>query len=64
MANYIVKFIQEWIYEVEAQDEYEAEDVAYEQFKATMTTPIANTSYSDVIISEYDEEDGQWYTLD
>lgn len=59
-----VVFIQEWDYEVEADDADEAEDVAYDKFNTTMREPIAHTSYDDVRISEYDEEDEQWYIVE
>lgn len=36
MSKYRIAFIQEWDYEVEANDEVEAEDLAYDQFNKTM----------------------------
>lgn len=63
MSKYRIVFIQEWEYEVEANDEVEAEDLAYDQFNKTMREPIAHTSYDNVRIHEYDENHEQWFEL-
>lgn len=50
--EYVVTFVQNHVYFVEADDECEAEDKAYEQFRSDMRTPIANTHYDEVIVEE------------
>lgn len=56
MKRYIVTFVQYHTYEVEAEDEHEAENKAYKEFESDMYYPMANTFYDDVEI-ECDEED-------
>lgn len=54
--NYTVTFVQYYTYEVEAENDQEAENKAYEEFRADMCCPIAHTHYDDVEV-ECDEED-------
>lgn len=57
MANYAVTFCQYNVYWVEANDESEAENKAYEQFKSDMTSSIAHTDYDEVIVDEIIENE-------
>ena len=50
--QYVVTFVQNNVYFVEADDECEAEDKAYEKFRSDMRTPIAHTHYDEVIVEE------------
>lgn len=63
MARYTVTFSQYSVYNVEASDEDEAEDIAYEMFKADMRVPIARTYYDEVEIEcdEEEEDDEEFY---
>ena len=54
--KYYVSFIQYHNYEVEADNESEAENKAYNQFANDMRYPVAQTWYDDVEI-DCDEED-------
>lgn len=54
--TYTVTFIQYHTYEVEAKDDREAENKAYEEFRGDMCKPVANTWYDEVEI-ECDDED-------
>ena len=58
MATFRVYVTQYHSYEVEADDENEAERLGLEEFYADMRYPIANTSYDevDVDVEELDEE--------
>ena len=54
--NYTVTFIQYHTYDVEAEDDYEAENKAYKEFASDMRHPVAQTWYDEVEI-HCDEED-------
>lgn len=54
--KYKVWFTQYWGYEVEAEDEDVAFDLALEDFHAEMRRPIAHTCWDDVEITEVEEE--------
>ena len=56
MATFRVCVTQYHSYEVEAEDEYEAERLGLEEFYADMRYPIANTSYDEIDVEELDEE--------
>ena len=56
MEKYYVTFVQKWGYEVEAEDEAEAEYLAFKQFEQTMREPIAHTNYDYVEVSDLDNE--------
>ena len=55
--RYIVTFSQYSEYEVEANSESEAIDVAYKDFKTEMSRPVAHTIYDDVEVAEIDDDD-------
>jgi hypothetical protein len=55
--NYKVTFIQYNTYEVEADDDGEAEVKAYKEFYNDMVRPIAHTYYDEVEIECEDEDD-------
>ena len=50
MNKYNVTYTQYYAYTVEAEDEDEAESLAYDMFKADMRYPVANTFYDEVEI--------------
>ncbi len=56
MARYNVIVTQYHEYEVEADDEYEAESLGIEEFRKDMYRPIAKTWYDEVEVEELDEE--------
>ena len=56
MATFRVYVTQYYSYEVEADDENEAERLGLEEFYADMRYPIANTSYDEIDVEEIDEE--------
>ena len=56
MARYSVTFTQSYIYEVEAENEGEAEDLAYTIFKSDMYYPVARTWYDDCEIECLEED--------
>lgn len=56
MAKFRVTFVQYWVYDVEAEDEEQAEDLAYKEFRSDMYHPTANTHYDDVEIKEVGEK--------
>lgn len=58
MKNYIVTFAQYYTYCVEAENEDEAENKAYKEFKSDMLIPVANTRYDDVEIECNEEDEG------
>lgn len=45
MGRYSVTFTQSYTYEVEAEDEWEAEDFAYTIFQSDMRHPVARTRH-------------------
>lgn len=53
--KFMVTFTQEWHYEVEAEDEREAEDLAYKEFHKEMTIPIANLHYDRINIEDLED---------
>ena len=55
--KYKVTYIQEWAYEVDAEDEYEAESIGNQLFADEMRRPIAHLHTDDVIIEELEEEE-------
>ncbi len=57
MAHYAVTFCQYNVYWVEANDESEAENKAYEEFKNEMTSFVAHTHYDEVIVDEIIENE-------
>lgn len=56
MPRYEVIVTQYHSYEVEADDEYEAEKLGLEEFEADMRCPIADTHYDEIDVEELDEE--------
>lgn len=56
MAKYNVTYTQYYTYTVEADNEDEAESLAYEEFESDMRYPVANLWYDDIEI-ECAEED-------
>ena len=52
MPEYNVTFTQYHNYVVEAEDENEAENLAYKEFLSDMCSSIANTSYDEVEVEE------------
>lgn len=61
MAKYRITFIQMYSYEVEAEGDSQAENIAYKEFANDMRSPIARTSYDDIEIEELEEEDDEEY---
>lgn len=57
MATYGVTFVQNHVYWVEANDETEAENRAYEKFKDDMMSSVANCTYDEVIVDEVIENE-------
>ena len=57
MSKYKVWFTQYYSYEVEAEDEDTAIDLAYEDFETEMRRPIANTCYDEVEIEGIEEDE-------
>lgn len=55
MAKYEVTFTQYSSYEVEAETEDEAIDIAYYEFEADMRYPVANTFYDEVSAAAVEE---------
>ena len=55
--RYEVNFIQNWVYEVDAVDEHEAEEKAYREFSNQMSYPVAHTNYDDITIELLDDEE-------
>ena len=62
MKSYIVTFTQYHTYEVEAEDEWEARDIAHREFESDMYSPIANPFYDEIEVqyNEEDEEDEEY----
>lgn len=52
MEEYEVTFIKYYTYHVEAENEDEAIDIAEEDFRADMRSPIADTTYDNVEVEE------------
>lgn len=50
MSTYNVTYIQYHSYTVEADNEDEAESLAYDMFESDMRYPVANTFYDDIEI--------------
>ena len=57
MATFTVRFIQQYEYEVEANDVDEAMDIAEENFSNDMCSPIANTVWDEMIVEDEDGEE-------
>jgi len=57
MANYLVTFIKYLEYEVEGENESEAEDKAYKLFCRDARYPVADTHYDEVEIEEIEGDD-------
>lgn len=57
MKSYTVTFVQYYTYEVEAENEHEAENEAYKEFESDMCCPVANTFYDDIEIECNEEDD-------
>lgn len=55
--KYRVTFTCYYEYEVEAEDENEAEDIGYDEFRSEMARPIACTHYDDIDIECLDDEE-------
>lgn len=56
MTKYKVWFTQYYSYEVEAEDEDTAIDLAYEDFDIEMHRPIARTYYDECEVEELEED--------
>jgi len=56
MAQYYVNFIQSYSYSVEAEDEEEAFNKAYDEFDSDMHRPIAHTDYDEYHVYEVTED--------
>ena len=56
MAKYNICFTQYWGYEVEAEDEKTAFDLALEDFHYDMFKPVAYPYYDEVEIEEIEED--------
>ena len=57
MSKYKVWFTQYYSYEVEAEDEDVAMDLALEDFYSEMCRPIARTYYDDCEVEELEEDE-------
>lgn len=55
--RYRVTFSQYSVYEVEANSEGDAINVAFKEFKTEMSRPVAHTIYDDVEAEELDDEE-------
>ena len=55
--KYTVTFVKYYDYEIEANNENEAMDKAYEEYCNSMHSPIADTTYDDVEILHGWEDD-------
>lgn len=55
--KYKVYFTQYYSYEVEAEDEDAAVDLAYEDFESDMRRPIARTYYDECEVEEIEEDE-------
>lgn len=56
MPRFNVTFTQYYSYEVEAENEDEAVNEAYGEFRADMCSPIADTHYDEAEVEEIDGE--------
>ena len=62
MRNYHVTFSKYYDYDVEAYNEDDAHDKAYEMYASEMRSPIADTTYDEMDIECEDiEEDEEEY---
>lgn len=57
MPKFKVWFTQYYCYEVEAEDEDVAFDLAYEDFDTEMHRPIARTYYDEAEVIEIEEDE-------
>lgn len=55
--KYKVYFTQYYSYEVEAEDEDAAVDLAYEDFESDMRRPITRTYYDECEVEEIEEDE-------
>lgn len=56
MATFRVYITQYHTYEIEAEDEWEAENLALKEFEADMRCPIADTHYDEIDVEEIEED--------
>lgn len=56
MAKYRIDFAQWYSYEVEAESEDEAIELAEEEFATDMRSPIANVVPDETLVYEVDED--------
>ena len=54
--KYKVTFVQYHEYYVEAEDETEAEDIAYKEFQTDMRRPVAKTWWDDIEVEEREDD--------
>ena len=54
--KYTVTFVQYYTYKIEADDEDEAFDEAYDEFTSDMRRPIARIWYDDIEVECEDED--------
>lgn len=59
MKKYKVIFTQYYEYEVEAKNDNEAHDKAYEEFVSDMRYPVAHTIYDEVEVTCEDDNDDE-----
>ena len=57
MPKFKVQFTQYYSYEVEAEDENTAIDLALDDFHSEMHRPIARTYYDDCEVEEMEEDE-------
>lgn len=57
MKKYEVTFTQYYIYEVEAKNDYDAQEKAYKEYEADMRYPVANTIYDEVEVECLEDDD-------
>ena len=57
MPKFKVCFIQYYSYEVEAEDEDDAFDLALDDFHSEMRQPIARTYYDECEVEEIEEDE-------
>lgn len=57
MSKYLVTYTQHHEYSVEAENEEEAEKLAFIDFRIDMRSSIANLHYDEVTIEEQEEDE-------
>ena len=66
MGVYRVTFVQNYVYQVNASNEDEAYDAAYNEYHSEMHIPVAHTHYDDLDVEcleedeDEDDEDDDW----